>query len=171
LSERADTEGKKPGRSIFYFSRALLVNVQQEGSAMKSSEKKKERLAWLCLIAAGLIEIIWAYFMKLSYGFTKPVPTIITAAFLFLSFFMLEKGISRFGIGMSYAVFTGIGIAGTTVIGLLLLGESASPLKLLSLAVLIAGITGLKFCEGGQAHIETKDSNEKEIRNAKECDE
>ncbi len=104
--------------------------------------------AWACLIAAGLIEIVWAYFMKLSFGFTRPVPTVITVLFLIISFFLLEKGISFFGIGMSYAVFTGIGIAGTTVLGIILLGEEAGILKMISLLVLIVGIIGLKFCEG-----------------------
>lgn len=61
---------------------------------------------------------------------------------------MLERGIREFGIGMSYAIFTGIGIAGTTVMGLVFFGESAGVLKIVSLLVLLAGIIGLKFCEG-----------------------
>lgn len=115
---------------------------------MESEQKKNSRIAWICLIAAGLIEIVWAYFMKLSYGFTRPLPTLVTAFFLALSFFMLERGIREFGIGMSYAIFTGIGIAGTTVMGLVFFGESAGVLKIVSLLVLLAGIIGLKFCEG-----------------------
>lgn len=85
--------------------------------------------------------------MKQSYGFTKPVPTLITAFFLFLSFFMLERGIRTFGIGLSYAVFTGIGIAGTTLLGIFFLGEGVSAAKLISLSILVIGILGLKFCE------------------------
>lgn len=110
--------------------------------------KKDNKAAWICLIAAGLIEIIWAYFMKQSHGFTVLIPSVITVAFLILSFFLLERGIRTFGIGMSYAVFTGIGIAGTTVIGVTLLGETLSVAKVVSLLVLITGIVGLKFCEG-----------------------
>ena len=112
--------------------------------------KNKSRTAWICLIAAGLIEIVWAYFMKQSDGFTRPVPTIITVAFLILSFFLLERGIRLFGIGMSYAVFTGIGIAGTTIIGIVLLDEGISVAKIVSLAVLSAGIIGLRFCENAE---------------------
>lgn len=114
---------------------------------INTTSKKENRIAWVCLIAAGLIEIIWAYFMKQSYGFTKPVPTLITAFFLFLSFFMLERGIRTFGIGLSYAVFTGIGIAGTTLLGIFFLGEGVSAAKLISLSILVIGILGLKFCE------------------------
>ena len=112
--------------------------------------KNKSRTAWICLIAAGLIEIVWAYFMKQSDGFTRPVPTIITVAFLILSFFLLERGVRLFGIGMSYAVFTGIGIAGTTIIGIVLLDEGISVAKIVSLAVLSAGIIGLSFCENAE---------------------
>lgn len=112
--------------------------------------KNKSRTAWICLIAAGLIEIVWAYFMKQSDGFTRPVPTIITVTFLILSFFLLERGIRLFGIGMSYAVFTGIGIAGTSIIGIVLLDEGVSVAKIVSLAVLSAGIIGLRFCENAE---------------------
>ena len=55
--------------------------------------KRERRIAWICLIIAGLIEIVWAYFMKQSHGFTRLLPTLITAVFLLLSFFLLERGI------------------------------------------------------------------------------
>ena len=126
---------------------------------MEAKQKKNSRIAWICLIAAGLIEIVWAYFMKLSYGFTRPLPTLITAFFLAVSFFMLERGIREFGRGMSYAIFTGIGIAGTTVLGLVFFGESAGILKIVSLLVLLAGIIGLKFCEGDEEN-ENSEKNE-----------
>lgn len=122
----------------------------------EAKQKKNSRIAWICLIAAGLIEIVWAYFMKLSYGFTRPLPTLITAFFLAVSFFMLERGIREFGIGMSYAIFTGIGIAGTTVLGLVFFGERAGVLKIISLLVLLAGIIGLKFCEGAEENEKTE---------------
>lgn len=114
---------------------------------IRSSLKKETTIAWICLIIAGLIEIVWAYFMKQSYGFTRPIPTIITAFFLLISFFMLERGIRVFGIGLSYAVFTGIGIAGTTCLGIIFFNDSISAIKLISLTILIIGIIGLKFCE------------------------
>jgi len=108
------------------------------------SEKSK---GWLCLIVSGLLEIVWAYFLKLSNGFSVLLPSIIVIICLTASFFLLGKAIGIFGIGMSYGVFTGIGIAGTTVIGILLLNESAGFWKIISLIILLAGIIGLKFVD------------------------
>ncbi len=105
----------------------------------------KRSTAWICLVAAGFLEIVWAYFIKQSYGFTEIAPTLLAVFFLIISFFLLERGISTFGIGVSYGVFTGIGIVGTTLIGILLLGEEVSILKIGSAAVLLTGIIGLKF--------------------------
>ena len=147
---------KSPGEVCDYFPRAFIEFETKEKKM--EAKQKNSRIAWICLIAAGLIEIVWAYFMKLSYGFTRPLPTLITAFFLAVSFFMLERGIREFGIGMSYAVFTGIGIAGTTVLGLVLFGESADLLKIMSLLVLLTGIIGLKFCEGGEETEKNKGS-------------
>ncbi len=110
--------------------------------------KKEKTIAWLCLIISGLLELIWAYFMKQSNGFTELWSTVLTILFLLPSFFLLERGIRTFGIGMSYGVFTGIGIAGTTLVGILVLGESAGIMKMICLAVLVCGIVGLKVVEG-----------------------
>ncbi len=109
---------------------------------------KEKNTAWLLLIAAGLMEIVWAYTMKLSHGFTVPIPSIITVVILVVSFFMLAKAVNELGIGLSYAVFTGIGVVGTTVISIFVLNEGVSALKLVSLAVLAGGIIGLKMCGG-----------------------
>ena len=105
------------------------------------NEKSK---AWLCLLCAGLSEVIWAYTMKLSCGFTLLVPSIITVAVLVGGFFLLAKAVNVLGIGTSYAVFTGIGIVGTAIEGVLLLDEGMSALKLISLVLLCGGIIGLK---------------------------
>ena len=102
------------------------------------------------LIAAGLMEIIWAYTMTLSHGFTRLWPTVITIVVLWLSFKLLESVINVFGVGGSYAVFTGIGTAGTALLGMLVLGESHNVLKLVSLAVLLIGIIGLKLADDQQ---------------------
>ena len=125
------------------FPRAYFYSGEQGGAMTK-----EKRIGWICLIISGLLEIVWAYFMKLSDGFTELWPAVLTVLFLMPSFFLLERGIRAFGIGMSYGVFTGIGIAGTTIVGILFLGESASLFKIISLAVLLAGIIGLKFVEG-----------------------
>ena len=108
---------------------------------------KEKNTAWLLLIIAGLLEIVWAYTMKLSHGFTVLWPSVITIIILVVSFFMLAKAIDTLGIGLSYAVFTGIGVVGTTVISIFVLNEGASSLKLVSLGVLIIGILGLKLCD------------------------
>ncbi len=108
---------------------------------------KDKNTAWILLIAAGLLEIVWAYTMKLSHGFTVLWPSVITIIILIVSFFMLAKAVDKLGIGLSYAVFTGIGVVGTTMINIFVLNEGASPLKLVSLGVLIIGILGLKLCD------------------------
>ncbi len=108
---------------------------------------KEKNTAWVLLIIAGLLEIVWAYTMKLSHGFTVLWPSVITIVILVVSFFMLAKAIDTLGIGLSYAVFTGIGVVGTTIISIFVLNEGASVLKLVSLGVLIVGILGLKLCD------------------------
>lgn len=108
---------------------------------------RNKNLAWLLLIISGLLEIVWAYTMKLSHGFTVLWPSVITIVILVVSFFLLAKAINTLGIGLSYAVFTGIGVVGTTVISIFVLHEGAGAMKLISLAVLVAGIIGLKMCD------------------------
>lgn len=108
---------------------------------------KEKNAAWLLLVVSGLMEIVWAYTMKLSHGFTVLWPSIITVVILTVSFFMLAKAVNVLGIGLSYAVFTGIGVVGTTLISIFVLDEDASPLKLISLGFLIVGILGLKLCD------------------------
>lgn len=108
---------------------------------------EEKNAAWLLLVGSGLMEIVWAYTMKLSHGFTVLWPSVITIVVLTVSFFMLAKAVNVLGIGLSYAVFTGIGVVGTTLISIFILDEGASPLKLISLGFLIVGILGLKLCD------------------------
>ena len=107
---------------------------------------KEKNTAWILLVVSGLMEIVWAYTMKLSHGFTVLLPSVITIAILIISFFLLAKAVNTLGIGLSYA-FTGIGVVGTTLISIFVLKEGASLLKMLSLGVLIIGILGLKLCD------------------------
>ena len=79
---------------------------------------KEKNTAWILLVVSGLMEIVWAYTMKLSHGFTVLLPSVITIAILIISFFLLAKAVNTLGIGLSYAVFTGIGVVGTTFISL-----------------------------------------------------
>jgi quaternary ammonium compound-resistance protein SugE len=102
-------------------------------------------MAWLLLLLAGLFEVGWAIGLKYTQGFTKLWPTLGTAAALVASMVLLERAVRELPIGTAYAVWVGIGAAGTAVLGIALLGESASPMRILFLVLLIVAILGLKM--------------------------
>jgi quaternary ammonium compound-resistance protein SugE len=102
-------------------------------------------MAWLLLLLAGLFEVGWAIGLKYTQGFTRLWPTLGTAAALVASMVLLERAVRELPIGTAYAVWVGIGAAGTAVLGIALLGESASPLRILFLVLLIVAILGLKL--------------------------
>lgn len=104
-------------------------------------------MAWFYLILAGLSEIVWAFGLKKAHGFTVFDWSVVTVVFIFISFFLFAKAMQTIPIGTAYAVFTGIGAAGTAIIGILFLGESADTLKIVSLLLLISGIIGLKLID------------------------
>lgn len=106
-------------------------------------------MAWLFLLIAGLLEVVWAYSMKLSNGFTKPVPSIITAVAMLISFGLLSWSMKSLSLGTAYTVWTGIGAVGAFVVGIVFLGESASLMRI-SAAVLIVG--GLVLMKLSSAH-------------------
>lgn len=100
---------------------------------------------WIWIALAGLCEIAWAVGLKLSDGFRRPYASAATVAVMILSFVLLAQGMRKLPAGTSYAVWTGIGAAGTALAGALFLGESLSPARLASLALVVAGIVGLKL--------------------------
>lgn len=102
-------------------------------------------LAWVLLVVAGLFEVAWAIGLKYTVGFTKPVPTALTVAAMIISMGLLGLVARQLPIGTAYAVWTGIGVFGTAVLGMYLFGESMAPLRLLCLAFIITGIVGLKL--------------------------
>lgn len=102
-------------------------------------------MAWVILFIAGLLEVVWALMLKQSQGFTKPGPTVAFLVALFLSMFLLSQALKTLPVGTAYAVWTGIGAAGTAILGMLLLGESREVLKLISLMMLLGGIIGLRI--------------------------
>ena len=102
-------------------------------------------MPWILVFVAGLLEVVWALMLKQSEGFTKPVPTVIFFVTLILSMVLLSQAIKSLPIGTAYAVWTGIGAAGTAIFGMVLLGESRDVVKLVSLMMLIAGIIGLRM--------------------------
>jgi len=102
-------------------------------------------MTWVILVIAGLLEVVWALMLKQSEGFTRPGPTIAFLVSLFLSMFLLSQALKSLPVGTAYAVWTGIGAVGTAVLGIVWLGESRDILKLVSLALIVGGIIGLRL--------------------------
>jgi quaternary ammonium compound-resistance protein SugE len=100
--------------------------------------------AWIILVVAGILEIGWATGLKYSQGFTKLVPSVLTITCMTVSMYMLAMAVRILPIGTGYAVWTGIGAVGTAILGIVLLGESASAMRIASIALIVAGIIGLK---------------------------
>jgi quaternary ammonium compound-resistance protein SugE len=104
-------------------------------------------MAWTYLLIAGVCEIIATTLFRYTDGFTKLVPSVAFFAIGLFSFYLLNKSLSGIPLGTAYAVWTGIGAAGTAIIGIAFYGEAASGLRILCLAMLIGGIVGLKLIE------------------------
>lgn len=102
-------------------------------------------MAWIILVIAGLLEVIWAIGLKYSHGFTRLTPSVITLVAMAASVFLLAYAMKTLPAGTAYAVWTGIGAIGTAILGIALLGESASLARVFSLGLILAGITGLKL--------------------------
>ena len=102
-------------------------------------------MAWAWLAVAGLFEIGWAIGLKYSDGFSKPVPSLLTAVAMVLSIWLLSIAMRTIPVGTAYAVWTGIGAIGVAVLGMVLFGESREFLRLICLFLIIAGIIGLKL--------------------------
>jgi len=102
-------------------------------------------LAWLLLIVAGLLEITWLLAMKYSQGFTRLWPTLAVFLVGTLSFYLLSLCLKVIPVGTAYVVWTGIGAVGGAVLGLAVFGEPATALRLASIALIVAGIIGLKI--------------------------
>jgi quaternary ammonium compound-resistance protein SugE len=101
-------------------------------------------MAWTWLVVAGLLEIGWAIGLKYSDGFTRLWPTAGTVLAMAASFGCLAQALKTIPVGTGYAVWTGIGAAGTAVLGIVLFAESASTMKIISLLCIVLGIIGLK---------------------------
>lgn len=102
-------------------------------------------LAWLVLLVAGLFEVVWAIGLKYTVGFTRPLPTALTVIAIVISMGLLGWAARTLPIGIAYAVWTGIGAIGTVLLGILLFGESAQPLRIACIVLIVIGILGLKF--------------------------
>jgi quaternary ammonium compound-resistance protein SugE len=102
-------------------------------------------MPWLILFVAGLLEVVWAVGLKYTHGFSRLVPSVITVVAMVVSMAMLSWAMKSLPVGTAYAVWTGIGAVGAAITGILLLGESASPMRIASLALIVLGIIGLKI--------------------------
>jgi quaternary ammonium compound-resistance protein SugE len=102
-------------------------------------------LAWLYLIVAGLLEIIWAFTMKQSDGFTRLGPSLVTLIAVLASFGLLTLAMRSLPLGTAYTIWTGIGAVGAFVVGIVALGESASAARIVSAALIVVGLVGLKL--------------------------
>ncbi len=102
-------------------------------------------MAWLWLFFAGLFEVAWAYGMKLSDGFTRLWPGVATLIAMGLSVALLSLAMRSLPLGTAYAVWTGIGVVGTFLVGLFLLGDPATPLRLAAAGLIVAGIVLMKL--------------------------
>jgi quaternary ammonium compound-resistance protein SugE len=105
-------------------------------------------MAWIQLTLAGLLEVVWALGIKRTEGFTRLWPSLYTLAAMGLSFYLLARAVRTLPIGTAYAVWVGIGAVGTALVGLLFLGEPRTLLRIGSVALIVAGVVGLRLAEG-----------------------
>ena len=102
-------------------------------------------MAWIFLLLAGFFEICFTVALKYSEGFTRLVPSLVTAAFIIASFFCVSQAMKEIPIGTAYAVWAGIGAAGTVLCGIFFFGDSYHIIRLISIFLIIVGIVGLKL--------------------------
>ncbi|MCI2049947.1 MAG: multidrug efflux SMR transporter [Lachnospiraceae bacterium] len=102
-------------------------------------------MQWIMLLLAGVSEITWAFFMKLSDGFTKIVPSITTFVFYALSAVFLSQALKKLPLGTAYAMWTGFGIVGTSLLGVFLFREALNATQMICIALIVCGIVGLKI--------------------------
>ena len=97
-------------------------------------------MAWILLLVAGLFEVVWAFYMKQSIGFTRLWPSVITIATMIVSFLLLSLAMRTLPLGTAYTVWTGIGAVGTFAVGVAVLGEPANAMRLAAAALIVGGL-------------------------------
>ena len=105
-------------------------------------------MAWVLLSIAGIFEIAFAFGMKWSEGFTRLIPALFTVVTGLSSVFLLSFSLRTLPVGTAYAVWTGIGAAGTAILGMAMLGDSTAPLRIFCIFLILAGVIGLKLVTG-----------------------
>ena len=101
-------------------------------------------MAWVLLVAAGLLETVWAYTMKLSHGFTRPGASIVTIVAMLASFALLSISMKTLPLGTAYTVWTGIGAVGAFIVGIMALGEPVTFMRVLAAALIVSGLILMK---------------------------
>lgn len=102
-------------------------------------------MAWIYLVTAGLLEVVWSYAMKQSHGFSRPWPTAIMVVTMAGSVGLLALSMRTLPLGTAYTIWTGIGAIGAFMVGILVLGEAASPLRILAAALIVSGLVLMKL--------------------------
>lgn len=102
-------------------------------------------MAWLILVVAGILEIVWAYYMKLSDGFTKLGPSVVTMGAMFLSFGLLALAMKSLPLGTAYTVWTGIGAVGAFIVGIVVLGEAVTAMRVTAAVLIVSGLVLMKL--------------------------
>ena len=102
-------------------------------------------MAWIFLLLAGLLEIVWAYSMKLSDGFSRLAPTAVTLVAMIFSFGLLSLAMRVLPLGTAYTIWTGIGAVGAFVVGLFVLGEPATPARIIAALLIVSGLVLMKL--------------------------
>lgn len=102
-------------------------------------------MPWILLVIAGLLEVVWAFFMKSSQGFTRLWPSILTLLFMFASFGLLSLSMRSLPLGVAYMVWTGIGAVGAFAVGVAVLGEPLNPARAAAAAMIVGGLVVMKL--------------------------
>ena len=120
--------------------------MQQDPLSIFTDEILRERhMAWIILVFAGLFEVGWAIGLKYTEGFTRLWPTIWTVLAMIISLWLLGIAMKSLPVGTAYSIWVGVGAVGTVILGIVLLGEPANAVRLISVSLIIAGIVGLKL--------------------------
>ena len=105
-------------------------------------------MAWILLVVAGLLEVVWAFAMKQSHGFTRIAPSIVTAVAMLASVGLLAISMRSLPLGTAYAVWTGIGALGAFVVGIIVLGEQATSARIIAAILILSGLALMKLGSG-----------------------
>jgi quaternary ammonium compound-resistance protein SugE len=106
-------------------------------------------VAWIFLVVAGVLEVVWAFYMKQSEGFSRVVPSVITIVAMIASFALLSISMRSLPLGTSYTIWTGIGAVGTFLVGVLVLGEQASAMRIGAAILIVSGLALMKLSSQG----------------------